>query len=312
MKRGLLALLLILVASAAFARSGLPGNNPRLGSGSACPYVGPGDISGIFQPGPPSNMGLYYGFRAITCAYALMHGPGVILQRTSDNTTATINFLSTGDLDTTTAATFCAATTCGVQHLVEQIQGLSVCYLSQLTQAKQPVIVFTFAGAHPAMGFTSTSSQELTNLSSCMGGNPPNSLSIVGEMDGSSSGNRDFFITTGALGSFQVSMGFLASSANAFVYGGNILSAASTLNANHAYQGSVTPLGQFVVDGAITSGNPGNNGFLVNTEYCLGSQCGTLYTNGAIEELIVSYGVSWTSGQIAALHANQSAWWGTP
>ena len=76
-------------------------------------YVGPGDIV--------SGATAWYGLRAYSAAIAATGTQKAInIRRASDNTTKDILIRKSGNLDPTTAATFCASTTCYVTTWYDQ------------------------------------------------------------------------------------------------------------------------------------------------------------------------------------------------
>lgn len=110
--RKLIAILLFGVfASVAWAQ--LPMHAPPLGTASpTSTYVGIGDVK--------SGANAYWALRAYNRAYAVAHGNSAIIKRASDSTLKTITVLSNGNFDTSTATTFCNATTCVVTQLYDQ------------------------------------------------------------------------------------------------------------------------------------------------------------------------------------------------
>lgn len=102
-----------------------------VGSGGVVPvsYLGPGDVV--------SGATAFYGLRAYSAATI---GNKVInIRRASDNATSDISTLSfgatAGQLNVGAAATFCAATTCFVQTLYDQVGSVD---LTQATNGLQP------------------------------------------------------------------------------------------------------------------------------------------------------------------------------
>ena len=87
-------------------------------SGGSCTggYLGAGDLSGF-------TWIRWYGLRAYSCADAAAHGSAIQLKRADTGTTATITYLSSGALDTATAATFCSGTTCGISGWYDRLTG---------------------------------------------------------------------------------------------------------------------------------------------------------------------------------------------
>lgn len=114
MIRGSLAIALCITPAAAFARAGLPSNNPTLNpANSNCPaYVGVGDL----DPGAL----FYYGLRAYSQAKARALVNAFQVIRASDFATADIPVLCDGALNTTVATAFCASTTCNVTIIYDQ------------------------------------------------------------------------------------------------------------------------------------------------------------------------------------------------
>jgi hypothetical protein len=105
-------------------------------------YVGPGDVI--------SGASMWFGLRGYSAAYAAPGtNPAIKIIRASDSTNTTINILSNGNLDTTTAATFCNSTTCTVATWYDQT-GHS-CDATQATVANQPVLTFNAIGSFPAL-----------------------------------------------------------------------------------------------------------------------------------------------------------------
>lgn len=111
--------------------------------------------SGAASITPPR---LFWGLRAYEASY---YGSKLIrLRRASDNAESDINSSAIdGSLDTATATTFCAATTCYGVTLYEQIGNLDcsgACDATQATTAKQPIFTFSCLGAHPCFNFDRT------------------------------------------------------------------------------------------------------------------------------------------------------------
>ena len=99
--RARLVPLFLLVATLAYARSGIPGNNPTLNPAAACVPV----IEKLVTK--PSAA---YALRRVNCAYS---GPLVNVYRFSDGRLSDISGTSFG-LDNTTLSTFCASTICTI------------------------------------------------------------------------------------------------------------------------------------------------------------------------------------------------------
>ena len=109
-------------------------------------YVGPGDIV--------SGATAWYGLRAYSAAVAATGTQKAInIRRASDNTTKDILIRKSGNLDTPTAATFCASTTCYVTKWYDQSGGGHD--MTQATAANQPELILSALNGLPAiLGFS--------------------------------------------------------------------------------------------------------------------------------------------------------------
>jgi Alpha-L-arabinofuranosidase B, catalytic len=154
MRRFSRAALLSLPLACAFAwcalsQVGVSSFFPGPGSPAAAPpsYTGPCDVVACSGP--------WYGLRAVNAAYATGSNKAIQLQRTSDNTTQDIVILSNGNLDASTAATFCAATACGVAIFYDQsgtnLCSAAPCNVSPSNQGIQPQILFNCVGSLPCL-----------------------------------------------------------------------------------------------------------------------------------------------------------------
>lgn len=110
MRRITLALIMLFVATSAFARGGLPGHNPYATQAPGCP---PGVIDGLVLK-PTIAVSLS---RKLRTAYA---GFAFQVERTSDTHTADIGFDKFCNTDTTALLAFCAATNCNVNIWYDQ------------------------------------------------------------------------------------------------------------------------------------------------------------------------------------------------
>lgn len=121
-----------------------------------------------FAPYDPGDGRVLYGLRAMTAAAAATHHNAVRLRRDSDNAELDITVLSNGDLDITTADTFCNGTTCYATTVYDQ-SGNTDCNLSaspcdatQSVASQQPEFVFSCLGARPCLSFDPTVASCLT------------------------------------------------------------------------------------------------------------------------------------------------------
>lgn len=312
---GFLAAALALLAFAAFARSGVPGNNPTLNAKSCTRYVGPADLP------LASPVQFFWGLRAVSCAYANTQGPAVLIRRASDDTTATINVTKDGDLDVTTAGTFCAATTCFVATMFEQVAGLGQCTLDQGTSAKQPQLIFNFSGSTPAMLFVAAGSQTLIHLTStCLGHIQPINSFAVAQATATSTNDRNIFASAGLFVTGDIEERFATGTSNAEMFAGSFLVGATTLSVTHSFQFLYNDpsTSRIIIDGAATSGPVGGNILLAGSGLSLGSRVDIgNYFDGYIMEYGISYALvpgtgTWNLTQAGAMRANEKFYWGTP
>jgi hypothetical protein len=143
---------------------------PLDASGGAPAFSGPGDAV--------SGAAMYWSCtRAYNAAYATGAGTACDIQRVSDSAVCTTKFAVTGFLDQTTTyctsntqtiVQFCNATTCGVQKMYDQ-SGQTLCrtvptepcYVTQPTQANQPILSLSCLSSKPCVQFTAASSLSL-------------------------------------------------------------------------------------------------------------------------------------------------------
>ena len=160
--RLILALFALVISALAAQADDLP----LMGVGTpfkqaAVGYTGPGDVV--------SGATAWYGLRAYSAAKA--GGKSVNIRRTSDGTNTDINTLANGNFDTSTATSFCNATTCFVTTFYDQTQNLAcaastTCDLVQGTAAKQPQLIFNCVNTSlPCVQFT-TNTMALTSANS--------------------------------------------------------------------------------------------------------------------------------------------------
>lgn len=116
-------------------------------------------------PGELASFTIWGGLRAYSRAQCTGSVRALTLRRASDDATANINILSTCDLDVATAAAHCAATSCFVAEVCDQV-GSSDCSathdLVQATAANQPEFVFNCMGARPCMRAATATTQVLS------------------------------------------------------------------------------------------------------------------------------------------------------
>jgi hypothetical protein len=268
-----LALLPLLTLPMAPARAGISFifMNHTPGCGSPGAYVGPADVS------PSLGITYFWGARAFSCAYAAAGGAGMIVQRASDAATDAINFVPSGNLDVVTAAAFCAATTCGVEELVEQVTATT--NFSQSTQSLQPQLAFSWYGSKPSIEFIAANSTQLNNVG--IYASQPGNISVVVNDVSVPSTYAGFFNFTGSLGqewSTSIASSGLTSGMSAGAsLAGPTISNGTTHSLQFVFNGASSTI---TVDGSTTTGNAGTNSTFGGTAF-FGSESGpTNYLNG--------------------------------
>lgn len=181
-----------------------------------------------------------YSFRKVKQSYA---GPLVKLRRASDNGLLDIPATAGGDLDTTVAATHCAATTCYLNTVYDQSGGNR--HLVQATLTAQPLYVASCTGGHPCMRLdaddymqSSVSASASTGVMTLAGvakrTSGTGSVSILSPAGG---GNLSFYTSAGSI----------------MLYSGAALTGAAAENAWHSAIG--------VLNGASSNLNVDGNQF---------------------------------------------------
>jgi hypothetical protein len=275
--------------------------NAAFANGTVCsvviPYVGPGDIA--------SGATAWYGLRAYNAAYATGSNPAAIIRRASDNTTATINILSTGAFDTATAVTFCASTTCYLTTWYDQTGNGHTA--TQANNANQPQLVFSYLGSLPCARFNiagpDAMSATITSISQ------PTSYSFVWDaVTTSNGGGTQSLISTFTSGLQQ--QVYYNGSTQVVGYAGGFLTDPNTYSVNHNYATSVVfnnTSSKIDTNGTITSGTASTGGTSTTLE--LGARPGNVYQ---MDGYMCEAGVwaSDASSSFASLTSNQRAYWG--
>lgn len=299
--RALLAALALLAGLLSASAYPLVPSNPGAADTPTSTYVGPGDIK---------TLTYFWGLQGATQASALAGQRAVNIRRASDNTTADITILSTGNLDVATAATFCTATTCFVKTLYEQISHAGTCDLAQASNAQQPQLIFSFSGSLPAMKFTATNTTFLGVV--CGSSNQPISAFTVAQITDTTATNRS--VWSSCCTSSGVFFGGNNGAATTFASSGVLLNQAASLAASHFFaQVFNTTSSINSVDNANATGNAGTNIIAAGNEQQIGNNItGTALLNGYVMNLGLALNVAWNSTDIGLLHTNQAAYWGTP
>lgn len=256
-------------------------------------YVGPGDIvSGALG---------WWGLRAYNAAFAASGTSKAInITRASDSTSVDIAILTTGKLDTATAATFCAATTCTIPVMYDQTgNGHNLtptftaptltfnCVNTNLPCVNHIVATDSFDTSTPVLASSATVSAVGLRNSSVL-------VHIL--VNGSYNGIKYMTTTDTVLLSVA----------------GNNITATAVDSSWHALHGVMdsTSTSYINVDGV--SGTPaatvGGNG---NGPLQMGDPA-TANLAGKWGEKGWWDGIQFSSGQLSSMHTNQSAYWGTP
>ena len=259
-------------------------------------YVGPGDIV--------SGVTAWYGLRAYSAAVAATGTQKAInIRRASDNTTKDILIRKSGNLDTPTASTFCASTTCYVTKWYDQSgNGNNVV---QPTTTYQPQLVFNCIGSLPCISFVRGSSQYLAVTASSNG--QPNSVSAVAVRTGYTTSQQT--IISGSTSTEELL--YFRSIANVVnIFAGNSNSVTANDNAWHAFQGVFNGVSSYLnVDGTDNSISAGNQ--VWNQTIYLGADVNGDYLQGSLGEAGVWLGTTFSSTNRSALCHNQYTYWGT-
>jgi hypothetical protein len=293
-----LAIVAAAVALAITAAHALTGNQRVLLMGKktavVASYSGPGDVV--------TGATAFYGLRAYNKAYATGTNHAINIRRTSDSTTTDINILTNGSLDVATATSFCAATTCFVDTIYDQVGTHT---LIQATTTAQPQLTFNCLNTTlPCLTFTAASTQFLSGAFTTIA--QPNTFSFVAERTGAA--------TMGAvLGADNAAQaGFNAVANQAFIFAGTTQAVSATDSALHAtqavMQGATSTMN---VDGTL-SGSLSAGTSSIATPLQLGaSGVGTNPLNGLFGEAIVFGGIAVPPTNQTTLCHNQRLYWGS-
>ena len=188
-------------------------------------YTGPGDIV--------SGATAWYGLRGYNAAYSTGSNPAAIIRRASDNTTATINILSTGAFDTATATTFCASTTCYFTTMYDQTGNGNT--LTQGTNANQRQLVFNCIGSLPCIYFdTNGSGGFLGTIASSL--SQPYTMSAVSGPTAGTGGETDIITLGTSVNGLSAGIQYYTSNTFALYAGGRVTAAYTFANVPYAFQ----------------------------------------------------------------------------
>ena len=261
------------------------------GGGGGSNYTGPGDIvSGAIA---------WYGLRAYSAAVAATGTQKAIkIRRASDNTTMDILILTSGALDTATASTFCASTTCRVTEAYDQTGNGN--HVLQATKGQQPQLVFNCIGSLPCLQFTGSSSQT---LSVSLIVPQPLTLSGTAEYTGGAS-QGDLMASSDG---FSPSFGFAGNTVSE-ADDSSFISAAYVPGTFSAMQGVFHGASSAIyVNGAQTSGSVGNQS--LSSAVGWGSWTSGGYLTGELTEVGI-WALAFNTSQQSSMNANQRSYWG--
>lgn len=257
-----------------------------LGSGRS--FYGPGDL----VPGSSS----WWGLRAYSRAYARNGGPCMDIVRTSDGgLTKTINVRKDGSLDTATIASLGYAVS--VSKLYDQTGNGH--HMLQATLANMPTLTLNGLGTRPIMNFNGTSTR-MDESGTLTISNP---FTISNVFFSTNQGGRIWRITAGACGHNAANANQLIAFATA-----NNITLNITDSAYHTWQAVFNGASSDnYVDGTANTGDTGTVASAAYTQ-TLGTN-GTSFLNGKILEAGIWLSAL-STGNKAALHSNQRAYWG--
>lgn len=289
-------LYLIATSVSAFYQSRDSNYNISVSSGAA--YVGPGDVV--------ASANGWWGLRAYSAAKA--GNKAVRLVRASDSTQSDINTLANGNLDVSTATTFCNATTCKVVTLYDQTGntnciGPIACDLTQATDASRPAFTFSCLGSLPCMAWAG--GQKLTSSAGLISSvSQPYTFNSVAKR---TSGTTYSDIISD--GPENIYLEFKGANTVVLSAGGEV-SATANDNTTHAIQAIFNggaSASTFFIDGTSTAVSTGTTAF--NGAPTVGGAAGGDFLTGISTE----YGFwpsGFSAGNQSSMNNNQHTYWG--
>lgn len=258
------------------------------------PFVGVIDQLGV---APAAD----YSSRCLTRNWLGKHV--VNIRRTSDSANTDLNCLApSGNLDSSTFNTFCAATTCFVAKWYDQSGNGNDAV--QATAANQPQLVLAATpNGKPAL---QGSGSQFLATSAIFGQSQPLSLVASAKRTGSFTTTQNVMSLGFANGNF----GFNSSANQAFIgFGVGTVAASEADSSFHALIGIANGASSSLnVDGAITTGTAGSNGGGGNPLTLMGGPTAT-DLNGDLE-MAMLFAVSLSASQQAAIVASERAYGG--
>jgi hypothetical protein len=285
-----------------------------IGQGKVQTYVGIEDVYGV-------ALGCW-SLRACSASNADAHSKAIRLTRASDSTTQDIAVLSSGDLDVSTANTFCAATTCTVTTWYDQSGSGAV--LTVPSGQAAPAFTFNAIGSLPAALFngSTTCLEYATGIPNTVG---PVVYSMFTEPQMATTHNVNYVVpdsVTGGNQGWQVD-GFGSNAFYAFAYGtstpANVTSANNATHSAQLYMAASAVSSSVTLDGTTTglafsyTGGSIQIGGADSIGCDIGGTSGpyTSFFKGYVTE-VADLALAPTAPQLALANMNQTNYWSPP
>jgi len=311
------------------AVAGITIGNDSAGTGPMTGLVGelavfPGAVATATLQAVQANEKTYYStnfvgpldnYPAVTAAYSMRRlrgayaGPAINILRASDSATTDIGFTTSGDLDVTTATTFCASTTCSIATWYDQ--GGSGLNLLQGTVALQPSLVLSSAAINgrPAALFSAAGPNRMNAAATVA---QPLSVFAVAQRTANFTTIQTLVGDNGSTNQM-----FFGNTANSFQFlaGGSIKGLTSGVADATAHALGTIFNGassKQVIDQSITSPGTAGAGGLVSSIQI--GNAGGVTSNpltGLVGEAIVSPS-AWVDANSQAFQANEKVYYHTP
>lgn len=224
MRRLFAAALALLLATAA------PTSHAWLIGKPVASYTGPGDYA---------SFTFWYGLRAYSAAVAATGTQKSInIKRDSDSSTTDVLILTDGTLDVASASTFCAATTCRVEKIYDQVAGNACggasCDVIVGGHVTHPTLVFNCNGSLPCVERYGTGAAQNSQFASANNftpaGNDRSFSAVAEQVTGDASINSARIITLNTDSYIDL--------ASATTWSMSTCVAATTVNVWHASNGA--------------------------------------------------------------------------
>ena len=238
-----------------------------------------------------------YSVRKLRAGYS---GNAMQVKRSSDSTTSNIGFTGTGDLDTTTLASFCSATTCSVVTWYDQSgNGRDQ---TQSTVATQPVVVSsgTIVTANSKTSLSFSGSQYFGSTSGF-----PGTTDFTMNAVSLSSGGAQIII--GSATTFTCALWYGASTSTGVWLGSGVSSATVTAGAYNIATGTYVRSSTTAASYANgTAGTTGTGSAGSDTTFQIGAVTSGYAINGKIGEALVFGSVLSTTDRQKLEHSQEA------